>query len=381
MKHTVLITGAAGYVGGMLVERFAQREDVGKIIGLDKEAMSMSENTPGREKVSFVVRNTADTSWPDEIAQYGPDIVIHCAWQIREMYGEQKKEWHWNVEGSEHIFKFAFSQPSVKRLVHYSTVASYGAYPDNTIDHFYKEDELFRVSDYLYAEEKRVVEEKLKEQFDASQKSNPHRVQVAIVRPAAITGPRGRFQRIRFGLQSALSGQLTGSPVYSVIKAMVAFVPATPKWLRQFVHEDDIADITELLAFRDTLDRDYEAFNIAPPGACVFPPDMAKAVGKKILMVDPQMVRIAFFVMWHLTSGRVPTSRGSWKGYSFPIAVDGSKIAKEYGYQYRMSSFDAFYYTDGRYEGFVPEAARRPRPPQESATSETSVSASTTAAA
>ena len=364
MKHTVLITGAAGYVGAMLVEQFAKREDVSKIIGLDKEAMSMPDGAQGKEKVVFVVRNTADTSWPDTVAQHGPDIIIHCAWQIREMYGEKKKQWHWNVEGAEQVFDFAFSQPSVKRLVYYSTVSSYGAYPDNTIDHFYKEDEPFRVSDYLYAEEKRVVEEKLKEKFDAAQKSNPGRVQVAIIRPAAITGPRGRFQRIRFGLQSALSGQLTGSPIYTVIRAMVAFVPATSKWLRQFVHEDDITDVTELLAFKEKLDRDYEAFNISPPGACVFPADMAKAVGKKVLWMDPSLIRVAFFVMWHLTNGKVPTSRGSWKGYSFPIAVDGSKITKEYGYQYRMPSFDAFYYTDGRYAEFVPEPDRKPRPTQ-----------------
>ncbi len=57
--------------------------------------------------------------------------------------------------------------------------------------------------------------------------------------------------RIRFGLQSALSGQLTARPIHRMISAMVSFVPATKKWARQFVHEDDITDVTELLAFTD----------------------------------------------------------------------------------------------------------------------------------
>ncbi len=351
MKHVILITGAAGYVGSMLVEQFAKRDDVEKIIGIDKEPIpDLIRKEP---KLLYLNTNTAD-DWEERVRAYRPDIVIHTAWQIREMYGAQDMEWQWNIGGSDKVFDFSFSEESVQRLIHFSTVASYGAYPSNTVDHRYTEDEPFRKMDYLYSEEKRIAEEHLKSKYDASDK----RVSVAVIRPAAITGPRGRYMRIRFGLQSALAGQLKDSFVYRIVSALVAFVPVTPRWLRQFIHEDDVVAIVERLAFGENVGA-YEVFNICPPGPVVRGADMARAVGKKQLPIAPWMARIAFFVFWHLTRGKIPTGKGAWKSYSYPIAVDGSKVTRVLGYAYRYAGPDAFRYTDGAYESYVPEAQRR----------------------
>ena len=354
MKHTILITGAAGYVGSMLVEQFARRPDVEKIIGIDKEPIpDLIRKEP---KLLYLNTNTAD-DWEGHVRAYHPDIVIHTAWQIREMYGAQDMEWQWNIGGSDKVFDFSFSEGSVQRLIHFSTVASYGAYPSNTVDHRYSEDEPFRKMDYLYSEEKRVAEEHLKSKYDASDK----RVSVAVLRPAAITGPRGRYMRIRFGLQSALAGQLKDSFVYRIVSALVAFVPVTPRWLRQFIHEDDVVAIVERLAF-GTAAGPYEVFNLCPPGPVVRGADMARAVGKRQLPIYPWMVRAPFFFFWHITRGKIPTSRGAWKSYSYPIAVDGSKVTRVLGYTYQYAGPDAFRYTDGAYESYVPENMRRHAP-------------------
>jgi nucleoside-diphosphate-sugar epimerase len=349
-KHVVLVTGSAGYVGSMLVARFAARADVAQVIGIDKEPCpEMLRKTPN---YIHLTTNTAD-DWEEKVRAHKPDIVVHSAWQIRELYGAQDMEWDWNVRGSDKVFDYALGESEVKRLVDFSTVASYGAYPTNAVDHFYTEDEPFRKMDYLYAEEKRVAEEHLKAKYNASDKHTT----VAIVRPAAITGPRGRFMRIRFGLQSTLAGQMKGG-IYSVVSAMVAFVPVTPKWLRQFVHEDDVVNIIEKLAL-DSVSFKYEAFNLCPPGQVVRGADMAAAVEKRQLPVSPWMVRIAFFVFWHLSRGKIPTGKGAWKSYSYPIAVDGSKVTRALGYAYQHSGLDAFRYTDGQYESYVPEALRK----------------------
>ena len=355
MNHTVFITGAAGYVGFALIEKFLERGDVERIIALDKEPIPTA--FVGNKKIVYLQKNTND-SWEKEVETYAPDIVIHAAWQIRDIYGNYPLQKAWNIDGSNRVFDFAFSEPSVKRLVHFSTVASYGSYPENTIEHRFSEQEPFRPSDYHYAEEKRLVELSLEKKYAAR---GAKEIAVAVIRPAAITGPRGRFARIRFGLQSALSGQLKGSFVYRLVSTLTSFVPATPKWARQFIHEDDIVDITELLAFSDSV-KGFEAFNACPPGEAVLAPDMAKAVGKWIVPVPPFLIRIAFFCMWHATRGKIPTTRGAWKGYSYPIIVDGSKLTRMHGFQYRMSSKDAFVYTDGRYESCVPSNRIKKRP-------------------
>ncbi|MFA5132383.1 MAG: NAD-dependent epimerase/dehydratase family protein [Candidatus Paceibacterota bacterium] len=345
----IFITGGAGYVGAMLVDQFARRSDVSGIITLDKEPETdITKNHPQQGKITYLEMNTSDDAWAEKVKAFAPDVVIHTAWQIRHMYNDEKTEWKWNIDGSDAIFDFAFSTPSVKKLIHFSTVSSYGAFPDNSIEHFYKESEAFRKSGYLYAEEKRICEEHLEERYKQAKESGWNG-QVFVVRPAAITGPRGRYDRIRFGLQSALSGNLKRGFVNNIVMLLTSYVPVTKGWLRQYIHEDDVTDIVALFTFND-LEGSYEVFNISPPGACVFGKDMAEAVGKKTLPIQPWMARMAFFFFWHATRGKIPTSPGSWRGYSYPIAVDGSKLTKQYGYQYKHQSKEAFAKNEGRYK-------------------------------
>lgn len=357
-QHTVCITGAAGYVGAMLCEQFAKRDDIVRIVAIDKEEQPAALQKI--EKITWITANTSDKdAWWGALETAQPDVVVHTAWHIREMYGRQHIEWKWNVDGSRAIFDFVFAHPTVKRLVYFSTAAVYGAYKENTIEHRFTEDEPMREEEYSYAREKIKVEEILKEVYAEALEKGGVTPIVSIVRPAAITGPRGRFMRIRFGLQSALSGKLKGNFFYRLVSLMVSYVPATPWWVRQFIHEDDVTDIVALLAFDGKISHQYEVFNIAPPGEPVLAPQMAESVGKKVLPVKPWMVRIAFFIFWHISRGKIPNGRGVWRFYSYPIVLDGSKLTSVYDYHYQHDSRNAFGKTAGRYEYAVPEAERR----------------------
>ena len=352
----LFVTGASGYVGAMLVDQFSKREDVDEIICIDKD--KKPDFIKDNQKLSWIESNIDDNLWQEILEEKKPEVIIHCAWQIREMYGKKKTQWRWNVDSSLKIFDFAFSHNFVKKLIYFSTVSCYGAKPTNTLDKYFKESDPFIEDEYLYGVEKRVVEEKLKKKFDELTTKGQKLPQVFIVRPAAITGPRGRFMlKDRFGLQSALTGKLKKTFVNKIVSSLVFLMPATPLWLRQFVHEDDVTDIIKMFSF-ENLEGSYEIFNLCPQGSPILAPDMAKVVGKKILPITPWMVRFSFFFFWHLTRGRIPTAKGGWKFYSFPVAVDGSRVTSRYDYKYKYSSKEAFSFTKGRYESYVPENSK-----------------------
>lgn len=347
-KHTILLTGAAGYVGGMLVDQWSSRDDVKEIIALDM--VEPEEFVKDAPKTTWICANTSDDSWKDVVREKAPTVVVHAAWQIRNLHWHPKRQWKWNVEGSENIFDIAFELPSVKRLVYFSSASVFGADPENEISEVFDTEAPLRDEVYLYAKEKRIAEERLREMA----KDKREDLQISIVRPAAISGPRGRYGRIRFGLQSALSGKLKGSFVYGIVSLLTSFIPATKKWCRQFIHEDDIVDVVTILTF-DGAKEDVALFNLTPPGEVVLPEDMGEATGKKVLLLPPFFIRIVFFFMRHLTFGKIPTAAGAWRFYCYPIVMDGSKVTKELGHTYAYSSKEAFTTKEGRYAHVVPE--------------------------
>jgi len=347
-QHTIYITGAAGYVGGMLADQLSRRDDVALVVALDKDPDPGLLS--GNEKVVWLTANLADDNWQERVRAHSPDTVIHCAWQIRELYGKRALQRRWNVDGSKNVFAFAFGTPSVERLVYFSTASSYGAYPTNTLEHLFREEEGFRDEVYRYAAEKKEVEEYLEQLWHGAAGKKP---QVAVVRPAAITGPRGRNMFTRFGLMATLRNKLPNTPLYRLVSLLVNRIPvASELWCRQFIHEDDVNDIVTTLAL-GKLARGYDVFNIAPPGPPVLARDMAEITHKKVLRVAPLSVRVAFFLFWHLTRGKVATSPGGWRFYCYPIVMDGSKITAEYGYAYRYHSRDALERDAGRYRGYA----------------------------
>ena len=118
LMKTVFITGGAGYVGAMLCDQFSKRANVEKIITIDKEPET--DLTKGNAKILYIQHNLADDGWQAIVNEHTPSIIIHTAWQIREIYGNRPLSWKWNIEGSDKVFDFAFSQLFFHHFLHLS---------------------------------------------------------------------------------------------------------------------------------------------------------------------------------------------------------------------------------------------------------------------
>jgi nucleoside-diphosphate-sugar epimerase len=326
----VLITGAAGYIGSMLRERLADSDDIDTIFGIDLKAEPARCN--GCAKLRWISADVAENAWVSEVSDEPIDVVIHCAYQIRELYGRARaRQLRWNLEGARKVFAFSLAHPSVRRVVHLSTVSAYGALATNSADRLFTEEDPLSEDTYLYGIQKKQIEDLLAQLFGRLRPS----AHVVVLRLASVSGPHGRFRLNRYGLLSTIAG---GLPY---------LICGRSDWGRQYLHEDDLIDVLDIFVHLPPA-AGYQVFNVSPA-------DFLDAAGigqlfnKRVVPLPPMLLRTLFSLMWHGSRGAVTTPAGAWKFLSYPIRVDGSHLQRAHGYVYRYSSRQALMAQEGRY--------------------------------
>jgi nucleoside-diphosphate-sugar epimerase len=204
--RTVAVTGASGYLGRKVLERLGNEADISRVIGIDVREPSFS--TRNLEFYRADVRSTELA----EIVQ-GCDAVVHLATND----STDAEETYDVIVGGTRAVTDAVARAGVVKLVFVSSVAVYGAHPDN--DYPLTEHSSVRPSrENAYAVAKAEAEE-LVEYFA---QSHPD-VMVTTLRPAWICGPSMPTAR----------AALVDSPLRVAIVGYDAPVQA--------VHEDDAA--------------------------------------------------------------------------------------------------------------------------------------------
>jgi nucleoside-diphosphate-sugar epimerase len=334
-QMNVLITGAAGYIGAMLVDQFACSNSIQRLICLD------IKERPARlgdhAKVRWIRADVAEDGWVPELRNEPIDVVIHCAYQIRELYGHGRdQQRRWNVEGARKVFEFALGRASVRRLVQLSTITAYGALPGNSLDRAFTEEMPLSEDAYLYGIQKKEVEDLL---WQAYRRLRPS-TQVVVLRLASVSGPRGRFGLNRYGLLSTIAG---GFP---------ALICGRSDWGRQYLHEDDLIAVLSMLVHLPPADG-YQVYNVSPADF-LDAATLGQLFDKRVVVLPPALLRSLFLLTWHGTRGMLATPRGAWRMLTYPIRVDGGRLSEVYGYEYRYSSLQALVAQEGRYAPSIP---------------------------
>lgn len=266
---TIAITGAAGLIGRRLTAVLDRRDDVTRIVGLDRRAPE------GTASTRFVFRQV-DVRDPDLASSLdGVDVLIHLAFQMDPIHDEQTMR-SVNVDGTRNVFEAA-ERAGVQRVVYLSSVVAYGAAADNDLP-LTEESPIRGTPDLNYAEHKRDVE-----QWLARWQQHPRNVDVTVLRSAMVLGP---------GVQNFIT-RILEAPRFTQIRGH-----APPL---QFVHLDDlVAAIDHAIEQRLT-----GVYNVCAEGWLAFD-EVVAIVGRRPIALPEELAFTTAARLWKLGIGEQP---------------------------------------------------------------------------
>ncbi|MEJ2643397.1 MAG: NAD-dependent epimerase/dehydratase family protein [Gammaproteobacteria bacterium] len=302
----VLVTGSSGHLAAALLPRLCNHPGVQAVTGLDIRPSRFSH--PRFNALQADVRSARVAE-----AMEGQDTLLHLAFVV--MRGELGRARHdralmgdINVNGSRNVFQAA-ARAGVQRLIHLSSAAVYGAWPDNP-ERIDESRPLRPNPGFAYGEDKVAVERAL----DTMEASHPH-MGIIRLRPHAILGPNA-LPLLRFLLRQ---------PTYPRLPE--------PQPLTQCVWEDDVAT-----AVLQALDSDATgAFNLAAEPAVAFR-DLQRYGHRWAVPVPFAVVRTLLRSLWPLTGA---AGEPAWvEAMRWSLALDCSRARDQLAWQPRLSVYD-----------------------------------------
>ena len=305
---TVAITGATGIFGKALCARLQDDPKVDEIIGVARRPFDPAEY--GWTKMTY---RPGDVLQPDDldIAFKGVDIVVHLAFTVldRGMHPEQVHLV--NVEGSANVFAAAV-RAGASRIVYASSVAAYGAWPDNPIP--IPESHPTRGNPGFYYAEHKAEVETLLDSFE----SNHPDVEIVRIRPCIVVGPNS-VDLFRGPIPTPLVGVFLSRLLPTVI-------PDPGLAALQFVHEDDVAEVFALAVTQPNV---RGAFNLAG-GGTMEASDLARAIGGVRIPVPQRLARRLVDVAYR---ARISPTGSAWIDMgAFPTILDTTRARTELGW-------------------------------------------------
>lgn len=301
----ILITGAAGYIGGKLVEHLCEQDWVSAVVGTD-----INEPAFTHPKYIFEIRDIRHAM--DDIFKVRKiDSVVHSAYVLSPIHDKGMME-DINKGGTKNILA-ASRKAGVKQILYTSSTTAYGFYSDN--DEPLTEDSPLRGNDdFTYAKNKKEIEAIMRK-FT----SDHPEIAITIVRPCFVVGP---------GFTN---------PMAEHLQKKLVMVPAkTLPW--QFVHEDDLVFVMAQLLEK----KIAGAFNVTGEGTMTFS-EMIKMLGNIRIPIPWPIIYPLNNLSWFLRmSFMTKFPSPSMRMMIHPWVASSKKLHETIDYKFKYDSKRAF---------------------------------------
>jgi len=307
MKHAVLVTGASGYLGSLLVaDLAADPGTVSRIVATDIR-------TPDRvlEGVTFVETDIRDPDLSTVLSDHDIDVVVHLAAIVSPgRRSDRELEYAVDVGGTRNVLEACVTS-GVTKVVVSSSGAAYGYHEDNPewID---ENDPLRGNPTFAYADHKRLVEQML-----GRWRSAHPELQQLIFRPGTVLGA---------GTHNQITDLFDRPFVLGIAGTDSPFV---------FVWDADVA-----ACLRRGIETDATGvYNLAGDGVVTLR-HVAEMLGKPYLPVPAPVLGAALSVMKRLGITQYGPEQINFLRYR-PV-LSNRRLKEEFGYTPHKTSEEVF---------------------------------------
>ncbi len=307
--RSVLVTGAAGYIGRQLVTALAaDRKELTTIVATDLREVPPEKRLAG---IDYLAADICSPELVQALAKYKVQVVVHLAAIVTPgRDSDRSLEYKVDVLGTENVLK-ACVAAGVQKFIYTSSGAAYGYYPDNApwLD---ENDPIRGNQEFAYSYHKRLVEEML-----ARHRSEHPELAQLIFRPGFILGADTRNQITNLFEQKRITGLKEVDSPFVII------------W-----DQDVVAAILQGI-----FQGGSGIFNMAGDGVVTLS-EMARLLGKPYLALPSALVTAALWIAKRLRLTQYGPEQVRFLRYR-PV-LSNRRLKEEFGFTPRKTSRQVF---------------------------------------
>ncbi len=309
-QRTVMITGAAGYIGSLLTQTLAEKEYISRIIATDIKELPQHVKS---DKIHFYETDVRSPSLGELMRKYHVDVVVHLSTIVTPgKKSNRELEYAVDVLGTKNVLECCINE-GVGQLIVTSSGAAYGYYPDSPqwLD---ENDPLRGNQEFAYSHHKRLVEEMLAEY----RQSHPE-VKQLIFRPCTILGETTNNQITALFHKPFILGVVGSSIPFSFI------------W-----------DMDMIACIEKGIRESWKGiFNVAGDGVVTMR-EIAHYMGKRYISIPPGLLRSVLWLLKKFNTRQYGPEQVNFLRYR-PV-LSNRRLKQEFGYIPMKISQEVFEY-------------------------------------